>query len=67
MGGNPRYCTSRHPEKLGIKLTIHHVTISRVQDQTGLSRACYIVEVYHPGPEPSNFTDTGPTSPSTGP
>ena len=27
--------------------------ISRVPDQNGISQACFIVEIYHSGPEPS--------------
>ena len=29
---------------------------SRVPDQKGTCQACYIVEIYHFGPEPSNDT-----------
>ena len=28
---------------------------TRVPDQNGISRACYIVEINHSGPEPSNY------------
>ena len=28
---------------------------SRVPDQNGISQACYIVEIYHSGPEPSKY------------
>ena len=28
---------------------------SRVPGQNGISQACYIVEIYHSGPEPSTF------------
>ena len=27
--------------------------VSRVPDQNGMSQACYIVKIYHSGPEPS--------------
>ena len=29
-----------------------HVHVSRVPDQNGISQACYIVEIYHSGPDP---------------
>ena len=48
--------------------------ISRVPDQSGISQACYIVEIYHSGLEPSiyqciyrlnSFTDEGGEDRST--
>ena len=29
---------------------------SRVTDQNGVSQACYVVEIYHSGLEPSNYS-----------
>ena len=31
---------------------MNYVCISRVPHQNGISQACYIVEIYHSGPEP---------------
>ena len=32
---------------------LNWINIMRVSDQNGISQACYIVEIYHSGPEPS--------------
>ena len=48
------YCMSHSGFHVTLGTSETQVQIE-VPDQNGISQACYIVEIYHPGPEPSEY------------